>query len=145
MKNYITMFEEDYKRVEKLYDRWKTAETAEEKSTLQSEMKQITADIKANGEDYELIYHHYVQARNRGNRHINFSDVTNPTQTVEILRKFGINVFTFSSRWSGMIDDLAEFLEAGCQFCGIAEIFSEHQKFMSEEYETEKAIILYIK
>lgn len=145
MKNYIAMFEEDYKRVEALYDRWKTAETAEDKAKLQSEMKQVKADIKANGEDYELIYHHYVQAKNRGNRHINFSDVVNPTQTVETLRKFGINIFTFSSRWSGMIDELSEFLEAGCQFCGIAEIFNGCTKFMEDEYETEKAIVFYIK
>ena len=141
----IGKFEADYARESAIYDLYKKAETEEERAEAGAKMDAFKAELKAEGLEYVKIYYRYVQARNRGNRHINFDDLrSTPAETVATLRKFGIEVFTFSSRWSGMIDDIAEFLKAGCQFCGMAEIYSSTKKFMSDEYETENAIVFCI-
>ena len=146
--DYIGKFEADYKREAAIYECYNNAKTAENLDKTRKEMDAfIKRQIKSEGNDYARVYQLYASARNRGNKHINFNDLRSetPAEVVGMLRKFDINIFTFSSRWSGMIDNLARFIEAGCQFCGMAEIFSNHKKLFSDEYETENAIVFYIK
>lgn len=145
--DYITRLELDYIRKAEIVKRFESAETEAEKSAIRAEYQNLTQDIKSRGEEYEHIFTLYYSAKERKNKHINISNLheKRPAEIVEMLRKYGIEVFTFSSKWSGMVDDLAEFLKAGCEFCGIAEIFSDNKRFMSDEYETENAIVLYIK
>ena len=147
--NYIKKLEleQDYTRKSEIVNRFESAETEDKKHTIRTKYQNFVQDIKNQGEEYECVFTLYYSAKERKNKHINITNLhgKKPSEIVEILRKYEIEVFTFSSRWSRMIDDLAEFLKAGCEFCGITEIFSENKKFMSDEYETENAIILYIK
>lgn len=145
--NYIVKLEQDYTRKTKIVNMFESAETDKGKSVIRAEYQKLKQDIKSQGEEYEYIFTLYCSAKERKNKHINISNLygKEPAEIVEMLRKYGIEVFTFSSRWSGMVDDLAEFLKAGCEFCGIAEIFSDNKKFMSDEYEVENAIVFYIK
>lgn len=145
--DYIGKFEADYQREKEIKKHYKEAQTQAEKSAAGEEMKAFDHYLTAEmGREYTYVYELYEYARTRGNRHINVEDLRNrkPAQFVELMRKYGIEVFTFSSRWSGMIDDLAEFLKAGCAFCGIAEINTNYRRALNG-YETDNAIIFYIK
>lgn len=139
--------EQDYTRKTEIVNKFESAETEDGKSVIRAEYQKLMQEIQNQGKEYDYVFTLYCSAKEQKNKHINISNLygKEPAEIVEVLRKYGIEVFTFSSRWSGMVDDLAEFLKAGCEFCGIAEIFSGNKKFMSDEYETENAIVLYIK
>jgi len=143
--DYNANFEANYKREADIHALYKEADTEEERAEVLARMDAFKSELKNKGLEYNKIYRHYVQMKNRGNRYINFDDVIqSPAELIATLRKFGIDIFTFSSRWSGMIDNLADFIAAGCQFCGVTEIYSHYKVAFSDDYEKEKAIILFI-
>ena len=103
--DYITRLELDYIRKAEIVKRFESAETEAEKSAIRAEYQNLMQDIKSRGEEYEHIFTLYYSAKERKNKHINISNLygKEPAEIVEMLRKFGIEVFTFSSKWGGMV------------------------------------------
>lgn len=147
--DYIKKLEQDYTKKTEIDNKLESAETKAEKSVICAEYQKLNQYIKSQGEEYLYIYNLYCLAKQRKNKHISIDSYylhgKTPAEFVKILRKYGIEVFTFSTQRGGMVDDLAEFLKAGCEFCGIVEIFSDCKRITSDNYEKENAILLYIK
>lgn len=87
---------------------------------------------------YQNLFRLYRDARKVGNEYIDLHDVIRDKDVkglVEAMRGYGIDHFTFSSGWSSAVETAWLLQKEGCILEGLVEINSQHQAFMSEEYE----------
>ena len=97
-----------------------------------------SAGIEAKGQDYTKIFRLYMDARKVGNTYIDLHDTIwdkDVKGLIEAMRALGVDRFTFSSTWSSAVETAWLFQKEGCSLEGLVEINSQHQAFMSNEYE----------
>lgn len=96
------------------------------------------------GWEYEF-FNKYVDAKNRGNQHIDFGDIPEASEIpafVDVLRKTGVKHFTVSSGWSGLVDRMWALCSSGCKIEGMVEIQSKHRNWKTKEYGKMPAFLL---
>ena len=80
----------------------------------------------------------YFSSRRSGNDLIDFNEViweNDIDQILENCREFGINEFTISSSFSGLIATIAEFDKRGCKVAGLTEVKAPYTNFTTGEAE----------
>lgn len=139
MKNNFAEEYEWSKRIHDAYDLAEEADDQEGMAKARAEYKeQFTPHMTEKGDDYWRLYELYARARNVGNDYIDFNDVIwdkDVPAKIESLRKYGIEMFTFSSGWSSAVETAWLFLQNGCTLEGMTEINSQHKKIFTNEYE----------
>ncbi len=126
MKN--NNFEEEYKASKEIEARYDAAEIAEDEEgmeTARKEMRKLVEGINAKELGYSATYRDYADARDRGNEYIDLNDAIwdeKVPETIERLRHFGIDHFTFSSTWSSAVQTAWLFTENGCSLEGLIQI-----------------------
>lgn len=141
-------FELDYALEKQIYDSYHKAENAgdEEGMTKFRSMyrEEFAPYMKEKEEDYLLLYRIYKDARERGNQYIDFDEpyqYRDADHLFEILRKYEVERFTFSSGWSSAIETAWALTQKGCTLEGIVQINSRHTKIFSDERERIPAFI----
>ena len=71
------------------------------------------------------LFNKYYDAQNRQNQYINFDDCPDTEEIRELvacMRELEVLHITISSGWSGLVEGLWEFYQAGCVVEGMVEI-----------------------
>jgi hypothetical protein len=85
----------------------------------------------------------YFCSREAGNDLINFDEVIwdyDIDAIIENCRRFGIEEFTISSNFSGLITTIAELEKRGLHLDGLVEINSRYNDWKAEERDTKERI-----
>jgi hypothetical protein len=134
-------FAADYEAYEKINKDYHEADARGDeagKEQAKEAYQTWAAGIEAKGQDYTKIFRLYMEARKVGNTYIDLHDTIwdkDVKGLVEAMRANGIERFTFSSTWSSAVETAWLFQKEGCTLEGLIEINSQHQAFLSNEYE----------
>ena len=138
MKN--NNFETEYSEITEIKSQYEEAIEADDddlKSLAKARMNSLRGDIEAKGDDYEYMFSLYEDARDKGNEYLDIDNLNNGRVAawVELVKVYGIERFTFSSTWSGAVEQAWELQKAGCNPIGLVEInkgyrsrFSDYEK-----------------
>lgn len=132
---------QDYAREQEIKRQYGTADaqgSEEGKEAARAAYRALMDGIAARGDAYARTYRLYSGAQERGNEYIDLNEVIwdeKVKETIDSLRKCGIEKFTFSSGWSSAVETAWLFTQNGCRLEGLVEINSQHKAFGSEEYE----------
>ncbi len=141
-------FERDYEAFELINSRYHESLSEEEKDVIRADYKVWADKIEAKGRDYADTFRIYKDARDNGNHRMNISE-PHQTKDVERLiancRTHGITEFSYSSTWSGAVEEGWKFIQNGCELAGMVEVYTGNSKFMSDEKETIPAYLFKIK
>ena len=138
MKN---TFDAIYRQHEELKARFQTAKAANDAETMnqvRAERKALDESLEAQGEAFARIYDLYESAKDRGNEYIDISechDYRDEGSLIATLRDYGIEAFTFSSRWSSAVESAWTFVKLGCSLMGMVEINSKSKNWDDDGYE----------
>ena len=138
MKNTFAEDYAAYKSIEAAYDAAELKEDEAGKEKAREDYRTWSAGIEAKGQDYTKIFRLYMDARKVGNTYIDLHDTIwdkDVKGLIEAMRALGVDHFTFSSTWSSAVETAWLFQKEGCSLEGLVEINSQHQAFMSNEYE----------
>lgn len=134
-------FVRDYEAYEKIDKAYREAEKAGNEDGMEKARKDYrawNAGIEDKGQDYTKIFRLYKDARTVGNTYIDLHDAIwdkDVKGLIGTMRALGVDRFTFSSTWSSAVETAWLFQKEGCSLEGLVEINSQHQAFMSDEYE----------
>ena len=138
MKNTFAEDYAAYKSIEAAYDAAQANGNEAGMEKAREDYRTWSAGIEAKGQDYAKIFRLYMDARKVGNTYIDLHDTIwdkDVKGLIEAMRTFGVDRFIFSSTWSSAVETAWLFQEEGCILEGLVEINSQHQAFMSNEYE----------
>lgn len=113
---------------------------AAEKRGDEAGMEKARADVEAfkaryeaEGEKFASIYASYKTSRKNGNGYLNINSyIRNVEEFSECLKKNGITKFTFSSGWSGAIENAMELQKSGWRMTGLTEVLGEKKLWSSD-------------
>lgn len=131
--------------------KYNAAEAAGDNEGCKAAMADLEACKKAMEEvddRFRTVYLLYRSMKERGNDMIDFNEpyqYRNAAETVELLREYGIEKFSFSSGWSSAIECAWEFVQNGCELAGITEVHGTVRDFYSDEYKLVPAYIFNVK
>lgn len=119
-------FEKAYREYRVIKDAFQAAE----KEKSEAGMEKARADYKVWQKGYESegnifaeIYSQYEESLENGNDCLNFSNyIRTVKEHMECLKENGITRFTFSSGWSGAIENALELQKEGFQMTGLTEV-----------------------
>lgn len=140
-------FAEEYVRdraIRDAYDAAKDANDEAGKAKARADHEAFKEHMMQKGDAYRWVYDLYKLARDAGNEYIDFHDVIwdkDVPAKIASLRELGIEMFTFSSKWSSTVETAWLFLQNGCTLEGLIQINSQFSKFMSDEREQIPAYI----
>lgn len=103
------------------------------------------SDVTAESGIHWGVYHAYHKAKENGNATIDFNDVIwdrDIEPIVNFCRENGVNYFTVSSTFSGLLETLDRFQKLGCQLGAITEVTAPYKNFMTKEWDRIPAIIV---
>ncbi len=125
---------------------WAEAQKANDKAAeeaVRDAYAEWTKTVEAHGSDYCFIYNHYKNARERGNEYIDLDAPMSGTEEefIATLRKFGIEKFTCSSRWSSTVEVAWRLTQNGCILEGMIEINSGSKSYGREDYDKAPAFL----
>lgn len=138
MKN---TFAEDFARLCRIKNRYLEAKAANDETEMEAAraaLKVLDNSIDAMGQTYRNLYRLFESAQERGNAHIdlcNPHDYRDEAALIASFREYGIETFTFSSRWSSAVESAWKFIQNGCTMIGMVEISSENTTWDGEGYE----------
>ncbi len=116
----MTKFERLYQEYRDAYEARRNATTKEEKELAWEKMDEF--DTKFDGESRAFIeaWRDYRNSMDMGYKYL---DCENPsrdaTEYAKVLKDNGIKKFTFSSTWSGAVEDAWKFQSAGYRIEGV--------------------------
>lgn len=85
----------------------------------------LSANLHERGLVFVMIYRQYEKSKDNGNENLNFNDyIPEVGKCVDCLRENGVKRFTFSSSWTGAIENAWELQKAGCRMVGMKEVKS---------------------
>ncbi|MCD8108772.1 MAG: hypothetical protein LUE14_01510 [Clostridiales bacterium] len=138
MKN--NTFAEDY-RIFKTYEaEYDAAKDEDGKEAARVKVRALYADMETRGEDYGRVYMLYKEAQERGNEYIDLHENIwdkDVKALVDSLRRYGIEHFTFSSRWSSTVETAWLFLQNGCTLEGMRELHGSEKNTFGRTEEKE--------
>ncbi len=140
-------FEKAYKEFKEIQE----AYSAAEKEKNESGMTKAKADYQTwkkscegEGKIFAAIYREYRESRENGNECLNFSgDISKAEEYTTCLKMNGITKFTFSSGWSGAIENALELQKNGFQMTGLTEVKGREDAWTGER-ETLAALVFEI-
>lgn len=121
-------FAEEYKVYLKVKNDYNLAEKAGDekgKNDAREKYNRIMESIQQKGNMYAKVYSLYSEAQERGNEYLDLHEVIwdgDVEELINCFRKYGIEKFTFSSRWSSAVEVAWLFIENRCSLEGIKEI-----------------------
>lgn len=142
--------EQDYARYEafqKAYDEAQAAGNSEGMKAAQKGFQDVSRSINEKEETYSFMFRLYDDMRRRGNDCIDISEpyqYEDEAMLVGLLKDFGFERFTFSSRCSSAVESAWSFLQSGCALEGMAEINSKYMDFLRGRYEKVHAYVFRI-
>lgn len=144
MKN---TFAEDFAKLCQIKNRYLEAKAANDEAEMaaaRAALKVLDDSIDAMGQTYRNLYRLYESAQERGNEHIDLSECyeyRDEAALIASFRKYGIETFTFSSRWSSAVESAWKFIQNGCTMKGMVEISSQNTTWDGEGYEKRPAYL----
>ncbi|MCD8300211.1 MAG: hypothetical protein LUC41_03445 [Clostridiales bacterium] len=136
-----------YRNIEAAYDRARDEKDEAGLEQARAEMRAFRESLLAKGTDYEELFTAYKDAKKRGNEYIDIDWSIwdeNVKATIDRLRNFGIERFTFSSGWSSAVETAWLFLQNGCTLEGMAEINDRSTSFGRDELDKKHAYVFSI-
>lgn len=106
---------------------------------------ELRAEIEANGRNFANLIDLLIEARENGNELIDVHDPHDyygPAALIATLREYGIERFAFSASSTATA---MEFVKAGCEIRGMAEINTRFTKIGTDERETRPAFIFEVR
>ena len=92
--------------------------------------------LKTEDDDFGFAYRLYKQMKECGNEYIDLSiAIHDEIGTLQILKKYGFEHFTFSSGWSSAVESAWIFQQNGCRLEGLIELNSIHKDWTTGERE----------
>ena len=143
-------FEKDYAEFEKIKEAYDKADAAGDRAGQEKAREDYKAwadGIEAKGRGYADTFRLYKDSRDSGNRCLDISEPHETRDIPELIKRFkgyGVTEFTYSSTWSSAIDASWEFLQNGCELVGMARIFANSTRFMTDEHEVKPAYLFRI-
>ncbi len=131
-------FAEDFKKAQELRKAIKDAETEEAKKAAQKAYREFLEELEDKEPAYTRFYKDYEDAQKRGNACIDFSECIwdkEIPQLVKDLKAYGIEEFTISSTYSGLVKTIWIFQQNGCTLEGLEEINGHCRDFKNGDYE----------
>lgn len=138
MKNTFEALYQQHKELKARFQTAKAANDAETMEQVRAERKALGESIEAESDAFDRIYDLYESARERGNEYIDISesyDYRDESSLIACLREYGIDAFTFSSRWSSAVESAWVFTKLGCTLMGMVEISSQTTNWNGDGYE----------
>lgn len=138
MKNTFEAIYQKHKELKTRFQTAKAANDADAMDQIRAERKALDESIEAEGAAFARTYDLYESAKDRGNEHIDISecyDYRDEGSLISSLRDFGIEAFTFSSRWSSAVESAWTFVKLGCTLMGMVEINSKTKNWDGDGYE----------
>jgi len=138
MKN---TFAEDFAKLCQIKNRYLEAKAANDEAEMaaaRAALKVLDDSIDAMGQTYRGLYRLYESAQERGNEHLDLEqcyDYRDEAALIASFREYGIETFTFSSRYSSAVESAWMFIQNGCTLKGIVEINSKTKKWEGDGYE----------
>lgn len=145
MQKVIALYEEEAKN-EATYN---TAEAANDQvgmETARARHQELCQEARDNGKDFCFMLRLYTSMKERGNVVVDLDDVHDyqVAEVMEILHKFGIEKFTFSSTWSSAISAAWEISQHGYILAGMVQINGQTKDFSSDEWKKVPALVFNI-
>ena len=92
--------------------------------------------LKTEDNDFGFAFRLYKQMKECGNEYIDLSiAIHDEVGTLQTLRKYGFEHFTFSSGWSSAVESAWIFQQNGCRLEGLIELNSIHKDWTTGERE----------
>ena len=86
--------------------------------------------------DFGFIYRLYKQMKECGNEYIDLNiAIHDEVGTLQTLRKYGFEHFTFSSGWSSAVESAWIFQQNGCKLEGLVELYGLNRDWTTGERE----------
>ena len=128
-------FAQEYAREEAIKNAYHAAEKAGDedgKKKARVDIRSLTEEIAAKGDDYAFVYRLYQEMMEAGNDHIDLRDpIRDDAKMIETLRNLGVESFTFSSGWSSAVESAWIFQRCGCRLQGLIELNSPHMNWFT--------------
>lgn len=138
MKNTFEALYQQHKEFKALFQTAKAANDAEGMDKIRTERNALMESIEAKGAAFARVFDLYESAMDRGNDYIDICecyDYRDEGSLIAYLREFGIDAFTFSSRWSSAVESAWTFMKLGCTLMGMVEINSKTRNWDGDGYE----------
>ena len=138
MKN---QFAEEFAKLCQIKEQYVAARKVEDavgKKAARDAMADLEESILAKGQTYSNLYRLYESAQERGNEYLDLEqcyDYRDEAALIASFREYGIETFTFSSRYSSAVESAWMFIQNGCTLKGMVEINSKSKKWEGEGYE----------
>ena len=92
--------------------------------------------LKTEDNDFGFAFRLYKQMKECGNEYIDLSiAIHDEVGTLQTLRKYGFEHFTFSSGWSSAVESAWIFQQNGCRLEGLIELNSIHKDWTTGKRE----------
>lgn len=140
----MNMFKADYEKYLTLKGIMDSAMAAKDEMLVKNTESVIEGFFKYisnnRAEEYAYWFAEFVRSIENGNACLNVNfRYENATNLIDLLREYGIVVFTFSSTRTDAIEYIAKFMQAGCTIIGTTEVNVLYNQEAGEYY-TEPAI-----
>ena len=132
--------EQVYTREEELERAYEASKAAGDEAGIEkarNEYKAMNKEVlETEDADFGFAYRLYKQMKECGNKFIDLSIVIHDeVGTLQTLRKYGFEHFTFSSGWSSAVESAWIFQQNGCRLEGLIELNSIHKDWTTGERE----------
>ena len=132
--------EQVYTREEELERAYEASKAAGDEAGMEkarNEYKAMNKEVlETEDADFGFAYRLYKQMKECGNKFIDLSiAIHDEVGTLQTLRKYGFEHFTFSSGWSSAVESAWIFQQNGCRLEGLIELNSIHKDWTTGERE----------
>ena len=132
--------EQVYTREEELERAYEASKAAGDEAGMEkarNEYKAMNKEVlETEDADFGFAYRLYKQMKECGNKFIDLSiAIHDEVGTLQTLRKYGFEHFTFSSGWSSAVESAWIFQQNGCRLLGLIELNSIHKDWTTGERE----------
>ena len=132
--------EQVYTREEELERAYEASKAAGDEAGMEKARNEYQAMkkevLETEDADFGFAYRLYKQMKECGNKFIDLSIVIHDeVGTLQTLRKYGFEHFTFSSGWSSAVESAWIFQQNGCRLEGLIELNSIHKDWTTGERE----------
>lgn len=123
MTNKFEKAYQEHKTFEKAFDKAEARMDEAGMAKARAAYKEWKARYKNKGAAFAVIYREYEESRNNGNEDLNFHNYIDKTESyIAYLKENGVKRFTFSSGWTGAIENAWELQKAGSRMVGMKEV-----------------------
>ena len=124
--------EQVYTREAELERAYEAAKAAGDEAGMEKARKEYQAMekevLETEDSDFGFAFRLYKQMKECGNEYIDLSiAIHDEVGTLQTLRKYGFEHFTFSSGWSSAVESAWIFQQNGCRLEGLIELNSIHK------------------